>query len=77
MKKLRYGIIGFGTQGKTYCDILTGQPMAPGFPMAGIPEHGCLTAVSTSDPQKAEGIRQRYPGVLVFTDWKELIRSGT
>lgn len=70
MEKLRFGIIGFGVQGKTYCDLLTGQGMAAG------PEHGVLTAISTSDGEKAAQITARYPGVRVFSSWKEMIESG-
>lgn len=70
MEKLRFGIIGFGSQGKAYCDILTGQSLAP------VPEHGELAAVSTSDRKKAAEVRLRYPGVTVFATWKELIESG-
>lgn len=70
MGKLRFGIIGFGIQGKTYCDLLTGQGLAAA------PEHGNLTAVSTSDPEKAAQITARYPGVTVFQNWQDLVKSG-
>ena len=29
-KKIRYGIIGFGAQGSSYVNILTGTPAFPG-----------------------------------------------
>ena len=70
MGKLRFGIIGFGIQGKTYCDLLTGQGPAAA------PAHGRLAAIATSDPEKAAQITARYPGVTVFQDWKDLVESG-
>ena len=32
MDKIRYGIIGFGAQGSSYCNILTGTPAFPASP---------------------------------------------
>ncbi len=76
MDKIRYGIVGFGNQGKTYCDILTGNPATSGTDPFPVPEHAILTAVSTSNPEKATAIQTRYPGVHVFAEWKDLIKSG-
>ena len=52
MDKIRYGIIGFGAQGSSYCNILTGTPAFPGFPAAAIPAHCALGAVCDIDPAK-------------------------
>ena len=30
--KVRYGIVGFGAQGSSYCNILTGTSAFPGMP---------------------------------------------
>ncbi len=70
MDKIRYGIIGFGNQGKLYCDILSGNTSFP------VPEHACLGAVATSDVKKASYIQDCYPNIQVFRDWKELVNSG-
>lgn len=70
MEKLRFGIIGFGIQGEFYCNLLAGQSAAAA------PEHGRLTAIATSDPEKAEQIAARYSGVKVFQSWKDLVKSG-
>ena len=54
MDKIRYGIIGFGAQGSSYCNILTGTPAFPGFPAAAIPAHCELGAVTDIDPAKRD-----------------------
>ena len=52
MDKIRYGIIGFGTQGSSYCNILTGTASFPGMPAAAIPPHCALGAICDIDPAK-------------------------
>ena len=76
MDKIRYGIIGFGAQGSSYCNILTGTPAFPGFPAAAIPPHTALAAVCDIDPAKREAVKAKFPEVHVFEDYKEMIASG-
>ena len=76
MDKIRYGIIGFGAQGSSYCNILTGTPAFPGFPAAAIPPHCELGAVTDIDPAKREAVKAKFPNVPVFEDYKEMIASG-
>ena len=76
MDKIRYGIIGFGAQGSSYCNILTGTPAFPGFPAAAIPAHCALGAVCDIDPAKREAIKAKFPEVPVYEDYKEMIASG-
>ena len=52
-KKIRYGIIGFGTQGSSYCNILTGTAAFAGFPAAPIPPHCTLTLPSGQPPRRS------------------------
>ena len=76
MDKIRYGIIGFGAQGSSYCNILTGTPAFPGFPAAAIPPHTELGAICDTDPAKREAAAAKFPSVPVFADYKEMIASG-
>jgi predicted dehydrogenase len=63
-KILRFGVIGTGGMGQTYCRITkTSLP------------HAKLTAVCDVDPQTARNTGERY-GVPFFTDYKKLIKSG-
>ncbi len=77
MEHIRFGIIGFGTQGATYCHLLRGTSPIPGLPAREVPANCSLGAISTSNPQKAAAIREQFPGVPVFASWQELLRSGT
>lgn len=71
MKKLRYGIVGMGVQGKLYAALLAGQPFGgETFP---IPEGCQLTAVSSRSPETAELAKSL--GVAYFADWKEMAAS--
>ena len=76
MDIIRYGIIGFGAQGSSYCNILTGTPAFPGFPAAAIPPHTALGAVCDIDPAKREAVKAKFPEVPVYEDYKEMIASG-
>ncbi|MBO7253556.1 MAG: Gfo/Idh/MocA family oxidoreductase, partial [Oscillospiraceae bacterium] len=76
MDKIRYGIIGFGAQGSSYCNILTGTSMFPGFPAAPVPAHCELGAVCDIDPAKREAVKAKFPEVPVYEDYKEMIASG-
>lgn len=75
-KKIRYGIVGYGAQGSSYCNILTGTPMFPGMPVGYRPEHAELGCVCDIDPVKRETVKEKFPGVPVYEDYKEMIASG-
>ncbi len=64
-KCVRFGVIGYGVQGSFYASVLSEKPFGC-----------CLAAISTTDPAKGERIRQAYPGVLLYADWKDMITSG-
>ena len=70
---VRFGIIGFGQQGKLYASILTGKAL-PGMPAIPKPEDCVLTAVSARKESAREEI-QGLPGVRYFQDWQDLIAS--
>lgn len=76
MEKVRFGIVGYGAQGSSYCNILTGTPAFPGFPAAEIPALCALGAVADTDPAKREAVAQKFPGVPVYEDYKDMIASG-
>jgi predicted dehydrogenase len=63
---VRLGIIGLGQQGGLYAKLIT-EGMVP---------HMTLGAISDADPAKREGAEQRYPGVPVHADWREMLASG-
>ena len=75
-KKIRYGIIGFGAQGSSYVNILTGTPAFPGFPAAAIPAHTELGAICDNDPAKREAAAAKFPNIPIYADYKEMIASG-
>jgi len=74
-KTLRFGIVGCGAQGSSYCKILTGEPIMPGLP-AQIPAHCTLGAVCDIDPAKREAVKAKFPEIPVYEDYKEMIASG-
>ncbi|MCF0135914.1 MAG: Gfo/Idh/MocA family oxidoreductase [Lachnospiraceae bacterium] len=77
-KKIRYGLIGIGAQGGTYARLLTNGPSPfPGMPVAPCPPHCALGALCDIDPAKEAYCKENYPDVPFFSDWKELIASGT
>ena len=76
MDKIRYGIIGFGAQGASYVNILTGTPAFPGFPAAAIPPHCELGAICDNDPAKREAAAAKFPNIPIYADYKEMIASG-
>lgn len=69
-KKVRYGIIGVGTQGTSYSRHLTGTSGAQPMP------HSTLGALCDIDPAKEEKCREMYPDVPFYKDWKDLVNSG-
>lgn len=66
MDKLRFGIIGYGNIGEKHAGILvSGQ----------IPEAE-LTAVCARSEARQAAARERCPGAAIFSDGRELMRSG-
>lgn len=76
-KKIRYGIIGFGTQGSSYCNILTGTAAFAGFPAAPIPPHCTLGAICDIDPAKRAAAKEKFPDYPVYEDYRDMIASGS
>jgi len=72
MDKVRYGIIGVGSQGGFYAQYLTG-----GMAMRGAaPTNAVLGALCDIDPEKKTMCEIMYSEVPFFTDYKEMIASG-
>lgn len=75
-KKLRFGIVGFGNQGSGYVRMFLGQA-DPRMPFKRYTPTNCtVTAVADIDPAKREKIKELYPDLPVFEDYKEMITSG-
>lgn len=66
-KKVRLGIIGFGTQGGTYAKFIT-EGMVPNMEIG---------AICDIDPDKKDAAVAAYPSVPFFTDYVEMLKSGT
>lgn len=66
MKTVQMGIIGLGSQGQTYAQLI-GEEEVP---------FANLRAVCTSSEEKGEAIRARFPQVTVYKTYEEMIRSG-
>ena len=73
MEKVRYGLIGIGQQGSFYAQYLTGGMAAFGA----VPTNAVLGALCDIDPEKKTMCEIMYPETPFFTDWKEMIASGT
>lgn len=73
MEKIRFGIIGYGVQGKFYSAILTGAEL-PGIGRIPQPE-GCVLSAVSVRRKEALAQLQQIPGVSYFADWKEMIDS--
>ena len=76
MEKIRFGLIGVGTQGSAYAGFLTGKGGFAGMPAPECPPHCALGALCDIDPAKEAMCREKYPEIPFYTDWKELIASG-
>lgn len=74
METIRFGIIGYGVQGKLYASILTGKGELQGIPIQK-PKNCCLTAIS-SRSGSAEEEYGEDTSVSLFRGWKELVDSG-
>ncbi len=78
MKKVRYGLIGIGAQGGAYAAFLTGKASGfPGMPAVECPENCTLGALCDIDPKKEEFCKTAYADYPFFTDWKDMVASGT
>ncbi len=73
MAEIRFGIIGYGAQGRTYASILLGKPL-PGVGQIEQPQNCRLTAVSDISRGQLEGL-SRSSDVDIYTDWKEMINA--
>lgn len=77
MKQVRLGIIGVGTQGSFYANLLTGQSSFPGMPASGVkPEQIALGALCDIDPAVKAKCAERFAGVPFYDDWKAMVTSG-
>lgn len=75
MSKVRLGIIGVGTQGGFYANLLTGQSSYPGMP-ASKSERIELGALCDTDPAVKARCAERYPDAPFYEDWKAMVTSG-
>ncbi len=76
-KKIRFGLIGIGAQGGAYAGFLTGKAGFPGMPAPECPPHCALGALCDIDPAKEAMCKEKYPEYPFFSDWKEMVASGT
>ena len=77
MDKVKLGVIGVGTQGMFYANLLTGQSIFPGMPSSGLkPENIELGAVCDIDPAVKAKCAERFPQAPFFEDWKAMVTSG-
>ena len=72
--EIRFGIIGYGVQGKLYASILSGRAESGSLKIKK-PAKCCLTAISSRSGSAGEDYKDNQE-ITVFTDWKELIDSG-
>ncbi len=76
-KKVRFGIVGFGAQGSFYSSFLSDKGYSlPGMPVIDCPPHCALGAICENDLAKIEVIKEKYPEIPLYTDWKEMVTSG-
>lgn len=77
MEVVRYGIVGFGTQGSTYAGMMRGVSLFPGIPAVECPDHLALGAICDIDESRLAAAEEAYPDVPLFSDYREMIQSGT
>lgn len=77
-QKIRFGLVGTGTQGSFYADFLTDQAdqLVPEIENKACIPHCALGALCDIDPAKEAMCAKRYPGLPFYHDWKELVDSG-
>lgn len=66
MKKVKLGIIGFGTQGGAYAHFITTNKV-PNMELA---------AICDIDEKQREAAKEKYPDVLIFDNYIDLLDSG-
>lgn len=76
MKKIRYGIIGLGVQGRAYAGFLAGRQTHPDLPNPAAPQHAVLGAVCSRSDQAAEQAARLFADVPFYRDWREMTASG-
>lgn len=76
MKKIKYGIIGVGTQGTNYANFLTGKSGFEGLEEGESLLHSELGALCDVDKEAIEKAKEKFEGISIYTDWKELVSSG-
>lgn len=76
MKKIRYGIIGFGAQGRAYAGFLTGRQTHPDLPNPACPEHAVLGALCSRSDRAAALAAELFPTVPFYRNWHEMIAGG-
>ncbi len=74
-RKIRFGLIGIGTQGSTYAGFLSAKA-SPGMPAPQPLPHCALGALCDTDPERRKMCEETYPEYPFFTDWKEMVSSG-
>lgn len=76
MDKVRFGIVGFGTQGSTYAAMMRGKSNFPGMPPVECPAYVQLGAICDIDPAAEKRAAELYPDVPFFNDYQVMIDSG-
>lgn len=77
MSKVKLGIIGVGTQGTFYANMLTGQGGMPGMPAPDLNAAKIeLGALCDIDPAVKARCAENYPDAPFFDDWQEMVTSG-
>lgn len=64
--KVKFGIIGFGSQGSMYAQFIN-EGMVPSMELA---------AVCDIDPEKVEAAKEKYPEVETFDNYQDMVKSG-
>ena len=69
MKQVRYGIIGLGNQGSTYCWTIFDK---------GLAKDAVVTVMCDADPKKIEIMKENTTNkdAVYFTDYQEMLDSG-
>lgn len=77
MKPIRFGIVGFGVQGRAYAGFLTGRKPNPDLPDPPRPAHAVLGALCNRSDSAATDAAVLYPDVPFYRDWREMAASGS
>ncbi|MFV0504286.1 MAG: Gfo/Idh/MocA family protein [Lachnospirales bacterium] len=72
MEKVRYGIIGIGTQGSTYAKFLFGDGESSQPEL----EHCALGGLCDIELKVKEKCEKDFSGIPFYTNWKDMIKSG-